>query len=268
MFQQKKTLGLALGSGGWRGSAHIGVIKALEEAGIRIDYIAGSSAGSLMGGSYAINRDIAKVENMFRGEMNFRKLLYAFSDPRPRWGIFKGERMIKVWENYFGKYNIQNLEIPFTALACDLLSGKAVEIKKGDLGTAIRASISVPFVLKPVMLDGRRLIDGGAAVPVPAKTARQMGADVVIAVNLYKNIFPINPEKMSTIGTTLKSSQVMLHHLAEYSAQNADLILRPNIHENKDFSDPFSGFLKNRDTLETGYDVVMENIQKIKKLLS
>ena len=95
-----------------------------------------------------------------------------------------------------------------------------------------------------------------------------MGADVVIAVNLYKNIFPINPEKMSTIGTTLKSSQVMLHHLAEYSAQNADLILRPNIQENKDFSDPFSGFLKNRGTLEAGYDVVMDNLEAIKKLLS
>lgn len=268
MFQQQKTLGLALGSGGWRGSAHIGVIKALEEAGIRIDYIAGTSAGALMGGSYAIDRNIAKVEQMFRGEMNFRRLLYAFSDPRPRWGIFKGERMIKIWENYFGQQRIEKLAIPFTALACDLLSGKAIELSKGELSRAIRASVSVPFVLKPVAIDGKRLIDGGAAVPVPAKTARQMGADVVIAVNLYKNIFPINPEKMSTIGTTLKSSQVMLHHLAEYSAQNADLILRPDIKENKDFSDPFSGFVKNKDTLDTGYDVVMENIEEIKKLLS
>ena len=129
-FNKKKTLGLALGSGGWRGSAHIGVIKALEEAGIKISYIAGSSAGALMGGSYAIDRDIKKVEQMFRDEMNFRKLLYAFSDPRPRWGIFKGERMIKIWENYFGKQQIEKLEIPFTALACDLLSGKAVELKK------------------------------------------------------------------------------------------------------------------------------------------
>lgn len=268
MFQQKKKLGLALSSGGWRGSAHIGVIKALEEAGIHIDYIAGASAGSLMGGSYAIDRDIKKLERLFKEEMNFRKLFYAFSDPRPSWGIFKGNRMVKIWESYFGKHKIEDLEVPFTAMACDLLSGKAVELNKGDLSTAIRASVSVPFVLQPVLVDGKRLIDGGAAVPIPAKTARQMGAEVVIAVNLYKNIFPINPEKMSSIGATLKSSQVMLHHLAEYSAQNADLILRPDIKENSNYSDPFSGFVNNKGTLDTGYEVVMENIEEIKKLLS
>jgi NTE family protein len=268
MFQQKKTLGLALGSGGWRGSAHIGVIKTLEKAGIRIDYIAGASVGSLMGGTYAIDRDIEKLEKVFRDEINFRRLLYAFSDPRPSWGVFKGDKMLKIWEGYFGKHKIEKTEVPFTALACDLLSGEAIELKKGDLGTAIRASISVPFVLKPVKIDGRRLIDGGAAVPVPAKTCRQMGADVVIAVNLYKNIFPINPEKMTSLGAVLKSSQVMLHHLAAYSAQNADLILNPDIEETKNYSDPFSGFVKNKGTMSKGEMVINKNIEEIKKLLS
>lgn len=267
-FHQKKSLGLALGSGGWRGQAHIGVIKALLEAGIKIDYIAGASAGSLIGGSYCALQDIALLENIFREKIHKKQVLYAFSDPGLKGGLFKGNRVIKMFEKLIGKQQIENLKTPFCAITSDLLTGKVIEINSGDLSTAIRASTSVPFVFSPVKYGQRSLVDGATAVPVPAKTARQMGADVVIAVSLYKNIFPIKATKISPIKAVLKTSHVMLHHLAKYSCQCADLVLEPDIKEKGTYSNPFSGFAKNEGTIEAGEEVVRKNLSEIKKLLS
>lgn len=266
MAKQKK-LGLALGCGGWRGLAHVGAIKELTKHGIKIDYIAGSSAGALVGGMYAAFQDIDKVEQIFRDNMNYRRLLYAFSDPRPKWGLFKGDKIKKIFELYLGKTRIEDLPLPFCAMACDLLTGKAVELKSGQLSKAIRASLAVPLFLQPVSWQNMRLIDGGAAVPVPVKTVKQMGAEVVIAINLQKNHFPMIDHKISALKTAMKTSQVMLYHLAEYSQAPADLVLKPNIKENGDYSNPFTGFVKRNDVFADGEEVVKENIETIKKLL-
>ncbi len=267
MKSRQKKLGLALGGGGWRGLAHIGVIKELLKNEIEISYIAGSSAGALVGGMYAAFQDIDKVEAIFRENMNYRRLLYAFSDPKPKWGIFAGDKMQDLFEKYLGKRQIEDLKIPFCALACDLLTGQAVELHRGKLSKAIHASISVPFFLKPVKWGKMRLIDGAAAVPIPVKTVKQMGAEIVIAVNLQKNHFPMIDHKISAFKTALKTSQVMLYHLAEYNQESADLVLLPDIDENGDYKNPFLGFVKRGDVFIDGEEVVKENIEEIKKLL-
>ena len=267
MSKKQKKLGLALGSGGWRALAHLGVIKELLKNNIKISYIAGSSAGSLVGGMYAAFQDIDQVEAIFRENMSYRRLLYTFSDPRPQWGIFKGEKMEQVFEQYLKKRQIEDLPIPFCAMACNLLTGEVVELKTGGLSKAIHASLAVPFFLQPVKLGKMRLIDGGTAVPIPVKTVKQMGAEVVIAVNLQKNQFPMSDHKISAFKTALKTSQVMLHHLAKHTQQAADLILKPDIDESGDYTNPFLGFVKSNDVISDGEKVVKDNIQTIKKLL-
>lgn len=267
-FVQRKTLGLALGSGGWRGQAHIGVIKALVEAGIRIDYIAGASAGALVGGAYASLENIEQVEQIFKDESTKKTLRYAFSDPKLKWGVFQGKRITKIITNVVGDKKIEDLTIPFCALATDLLTGQVVEIKKGSLPMAIRASASVPFVFEPLEYQSYRLIDGGTAVPIPVKTVQQMGAQVAIAVNLYKNIFPVRAKQMSPIKAVLKTSQVMLYHLAQYSCQTADFVLEPDIQETQIYSNPFSGFVNNKGVSKVGEKVVQENLEAIRQLLS
>lgn len=267
-FQQRKTLGLALGSGGWRGQAHIGVIKALVTAGIKIDYIAGASVGALVGGAYCAIGDINALEKAFTEEANNKTLRKAFSDPGLKSGMFKGEKVTQIFEELVGDKKIEKLKIPFCAISSDLLTGKVIEMKDGNLALAIRASTSVPFVFEPVKYKNYRLIDGGTAVPVPVKTVKQMGADVVIAVNLYKNIFPIQAKKMSLLKAMLKTSHVMLYHLAKYSAQAADLILEPNIKEGNIYSNPFTGFVTKQDTIKVGEKITQENIDKIKDLLN
>ena len=266
-MQKQKKLGLALGSGGWRGLAHIGIIKELNRAGIKIDYIAGSSAGALVGGMYAANKDINKVEKVFRDNMNYRRLLYAFSDPRPKWGLFRGDKIQLIFENYLKDQQIEDCQIPFCAMATDLLTGKAIELKRGKLSEAIRASIAVPFFLEPVKWGKMRLIDGATSVPIPVKTVRQMGAEVVIAVNLQKNHFPMSDHSISAFKTAMKTSQVMLYHLAEYTQAPADLILKPDINENGDYSNPFTGFVKRNGVLEDGEKIARENIERIKELV-
>jgi NTE family protein len=267
-FKQKKKLGLALGSGGWRGQAHIGVIKALVAAGIRIDFIAGTSAGAMVGGAYAAMGDISQVEKVFKEKINKRSLIYAFSDPRPSWGMFRGGRVTKVFENLVGHHQIEDLPIPFCAISTDLLTGEVVEINDGDLAKAIRASTSIPFVFEPVKYKTHRLIDGGTAVPIPVKTVQQMGAEVVIAVNLYKNIFPVKASKMSSFKSVLKTTQIMMYHLARHSCQVADFVLEPDIREDRGISDPFTGFVSKKGVIEAGEKVTLENIKMIKKLLS
>lgn len=267
-FKQGKTLGLALGSGGWRGQAHIGIIKALLANGIKIDYIAGASAGALIGGAYSALQDVEALEKIFREKINKKQLIQAFSDPGLKGGLFKGQKVKKIFEDLIGKKQIEDLKTPFCALTSDLLTGEIVEINKGSLSTAIRASTSVPFVFAPVKYGRHSLVDGATAVPVPVKTVKQMGADIVIAVSLYKNIFPIKNTKISPIKAVLKTSHIMLYHLAKNSCEAADLILEPDIKENGIYSDPFTGFTKNEGTIEAGEAAVIANLAKIKKLLS
>jgi len=181
--QQDFTIGVALGAGSAKGLAHIGVLKALEEYGLRIDYIAGSSMGSAVGAGYAAGLSPDSLKSVVRlsNALDFVRLL----DPIPsRAGLIDGEKIRQFLLLHIGKHQIQDLPIPYAATTVDINTGKLHIINSGDLSWAVRASISVPIIFTPVVYDSLILIDGGFAEPVPVQVVRDMGADFIIAVNV------------------------------------------------------------------------------------
>ena len=190
LFNGKKRafpkIGLALGSGSARGWAHIGVIQALEEAGINVDYVAGTSIGALVGAAYAagnidVLRDIAL-------QLNWKQIFYFFDIVFPKSGLIDGKKIADFIRNNMQERNIEELSLPFRAVSTDLAKGCEVVIHEGDIVEAIRASISIPGIFTPVMKNELVLIDGGLVNPVPVSTVREMGADFVIAVDLNHDI--------------------------------------------------------------------------------
>ncbi|HUJ01236.1 MAG TPA: patatin-like phospholipase RssA [Usitatibacter sp.] len=182
---RKPAIGLALGGGSARGWAHIGVIRALEEAGIRPDFIAGTSIGALVGAAYAAG-ELDKLESWARG-MHVRNVL-RFFDVSLASGLLKGERLIEFIRRDFADRPIEELPIPFAATATALHTGQEVWLRTGSTLDAVRASISFPGLFAPVMHEGRLLVDGGLVNPVPVSLARALGADIVIAVDLSSDL--------------------------------------------------------------------------------
>ena len=179
-------VGLALGSGSARGWAHIGVIKALAEAGVHVDYVAGASIGALVGAVYA-SGNINSLEDVVL-QLDWKKIVYFFDVVFPKSGLIDGNKVADFIRSYVGKRNIEDLPIPFCAVSTDLATGNEVVIKEGDIIEAVRASISVPGIFTPFKKDDMTLVDGGLVNPVPVSAAREMGADFVIAVDLNHDI--------------------------------------------------------------------------------
>ena len=182
----RKKIGLALGSGSARGWAHIGVIKALDEAGIRLDYIAGTSAGAVVGAVYASGRIDSLKDVVLR--LDWRKVISFLDVVFPKSGLIDGKKIADFVRTNVGEKNIEDLRLPFCAVSTDLATGNEVLIKNGDIIEAVRASISMPGVFTPVKISNAILVDGGLVNPVPVSVARKMGADLVIAVNLNHGI--------------------------------------------------------------------------------
>ena len=182
-FGRRKKIGLALGGGAARGWAHLGVIDALREKNIKIDFVAGTSIGSLVGGFYAAGR----VEELRRLalDLNWKQVLYYFFDISfPRSGLVEGKKIVDMVLRHLKKTEIEDLDIPFRAVATDIQTGDEVVLDRGDLMRAIRASIAIPGIFTPVKFGTAVLVDGGLVNPVPVSIVRQMGADEVIAVNI------------------------------------------------------------------------------------
>jgi NTE family protein len=185
-LKRRPTIGLALGSGSARGLSHIGAIRAIREAGIPIDVVAGTSIGALIGAGYASGR-LDVLEEAFRSLD--RKAIAALVDPvLPRSGLIEGKRIVEFIRRTVGVRTFDELSIPFCAIAADIRTGDEVPISDGDLVTAIRASISIPGVFTPVRHQSRILVDGGLVNPVPVSAARALGADVVLAIDLNHGI--------------------------------------------------------------------------------
>ena len=196
---EKKTVSLALGSGGARGLAHIGAINWLNERDYQIESIAGSSMGALVGGIYAIGKlDVYSkwVKALNRTDV-IRLLDFAYS----RTGLFSGERIMQKLKDMLGDARIEDLPISFTAVASDIDNGREVWINKGSLFDAIRASIAIPSVFTPVKYHGRTLVDGGVLNPVPIAPTMRDITDLTIAISLsgkdasQEELFPHRQEK-------------------------------------------------------------------------
>ena len=181
-----KNIGLALGSGSARGWAHIGVIRALAEAGIEVKYITGASIGSLVGAAFALNK--IDVLETFARQLDWKQIVSFLDVTFPRSGLIDGERITDFFRGHVQEMKIEELPLPYCAVATDLTTGREVVLNGGDLIEAIRASISVPGIFTPVKKNGSFLIDGGLINPVPVSAARNMGADYVIAVDLNADI--------------------------------------------------------------------------------
>ena len=179
-------IGLALGSGSARGLAHIGVIHALEEAGIKIDCVAGTSIGALIGSVYASGK-LDALEKVYLG-FDWKKIAYFFDVVFPKSGLIDGRKVADFVREYVHAETIEHLLLPFQAVATDIGTGEEVALDRGDVIEAVRASISVPGIFTPVRRNGRVLVDGGLVNPVPVSTARSMGAEFVIAVDLNHGI--------------------------------------------------------------------------------
>jgi NTE family protein len=182
----QKKIGLALGSGSARGWAHIGVIKALDEAGIRLDYVAGTSAGAVVGAVYASGR-IDSFKDVVL-QLDWKKVVSVLDVVFPKTGLIDGNKIADFVRTNVGEKNIEDLHLPFCAVSTELATGKEVAIQNGDIIEAVRASISTPGIFTPVKRNNAILVDGGLVNPVPVSVVRNMGADLVIAVNLNHGI--------------------------------------------------------------------------------
>ncbi len=271
---KRKKVGLALGSGGWKGIAHVGVIKTLIENNIPIDFIAGSSVGSLVGGMYAALGDIYKVERIID---NFDKydLFHIFADFSLKNGIIKGNKIVRFIDKSVGDVNIEDLKTPFCAVASDLLKGKAVYITKGDLSKAIRASSSIPLLFQIPTYDNKYLIDGGAVEMVPTEAVKKMGADIVIGVNLFKNSFPVdnvpkNRKGISKSEVAFLTYRMILNRLSEYCEERADISIGPLIPLPLGGSSGFkwfNNFVKEKGIIKAGEEATLKLIPEIKRLI-
>jgi NTE family protein len=178
-------IGLALGGGAARGWAHIGVLRGLQAAGIQPDLVCGTSVGALVGAAYAAG-ELDRFER-WASSLAIRDVM-SFMDIHLSGGMLKGEKLMEFFRHTFGDRPIEELELPFGAVATALKSGAEVWLRNGSTIAAVRASIALPALFTPVLHEGVVVVDGGLVNPVPVSLARAMGADVIIAVDLASDI--------------------------------------------------------------------------------
>ena len=189
-------LGIALGSGSARGWAHIGVLLALTERGIVLDYVAGCSMGAMVGAAFAAGH-ISQLESWALA-LDWKRVV-GLLDVGLWGGVFKGDRLIRMFQGQFVECQFSELPMPFAAVATDLATGKELWLREGKVSDAVRASCTVPGLFRPVLREGRYVVDGSVVNPIPVSLCRAMGADVVIAVDLGSHMvrrFPLGPRSL------------------------------------------------------------------------
>lgn len=188
-FWKHKRVGLALGSGGARGWAHLGVLQALKEKGIQVDFVAGTSMGAVIGAFFAAGRE--DVLRELARDLDWKRLRPFFWEVSlSRSGLTDGRKLLEEFRKMLGLREFRELDLPFRAVATDLDTGGEVVLSSGNLLQAVRASISIPGLFSPVRVGKRLLVDGGLVNPVPVSVAREMGAQIVIGVDVSQGIVP------------------------------------------------------------------------------
>jgi NTE family protein len=227
MGNKKPVVGLALGAGAARGFAHIGVIKALEAQGIRPDIVVGSSAGSVIAALFASG---AAGNDLNRLALSLDEATIA------DWGLpfagrfgglIKGDALQNMINREVQNKSIEQMRIPLGVVATELQSGKGVLFRTGNTGLAVRASCSVPGVFQPAVISGKEYVDGGLVAPVPVSYARQMGATLVIAVNISSE--PVHQDASGTLGVLHQTISIMQRSINQYELKSADIIIQPQL---------------------------------------
>jgi NTE family protein len=250
-------IGLALGGGAARGFAHIGVIQVLEEAGIRPDLVVGTSAGSLVAALYASGKNGAELARLALAMDESAITDWAF----PGRGLIRGEGLARYVRDHTAGRTIEQLPLPLGIVATDLDSGEGVLFQRGDLGTAVRASSAVPAVFQPVRIGAREYVDGGLVSPVPVRFARQMGAEVVIAVDISTT--PEGNPTGDMMRLLLQTFAIMGRSINRFELKEADVVMRPRLRGQSS-----ADFTLRRQTIDAGREAATATLAALRERLS
>ena len=224
-IEKRPIIALVLGSGGSRGYAHIGAIEVLEQAGIQPDFIVGTSAGSLVGALYAQGKTASELREI--------ALAMKASDVRDirldKKGFFDGQKIEDYVNGLLGNTPLQDLKTPMYVVATQLKHGQKVVFNYGNTGQAVRASVSIPSMFIPTDIAGLEYVDGGLVSPVPVNIARNLGADLIIAVDILAQ--PEHTQTHHVWGLFNQNINIMQQHLAQQELQHADIVIQPDIRE-------------------------------------
>ena len=257
--RNQPTIGLALSGGAARGMAHVGVLRAFKENDIPIDFIAGTSAGSIVAGTFASGMPVEEIAQLSR-DLRWRDIGRVTVS---RLGIQSNERLEHFLRARLPKTRFEELPVPFAAVATDLKSGAAVVLKdQGDVPFAIRASCAIPGWYVPVVdSEGRQLVDGGLVAVIPSSVARSLGADVVIAVDVNAEGATFFGSSNSLIGVVLQSMLVVQRTASHYQIQSADLVIRPRVGHIR-----WDEMGRADELMEAGYVAAIEAMAEIRQL--
>jgi NTE family protein len=248
-------IGLALGGGAARGFAHIGVIQVLEENGIRPDMVAGTSAGSLVAALYASGKSGADLASLADSMDESAFTDWSF----PGRGLIRGEGLAKYVRDQTAGRHIEQMRIPLGIVATDLDSGQPILFQVGDPGVAVRASSAVPAVFQPVRIGTREYVDGGLVAPVPVRFARQMGADLVIAVDI--SAAPDGAATGDAMRMLLQTFAIMGRSINNFELRDADVLVRPKLNvSGTDFSARKRSIQAGRDAMQAQLALLRERI--------
>ena len=256
----RKKVGLALGAGSAKGFAHIGVLQALDEAGITVDMISGSSMGAIIGGIYSVGTDLDLLEKFIKSIK-----LYEYLDVKMplTGGLLKGERLEELIRVFTHDKTFAETKIPFCCVVVDAEAGKLDVLEKGPLHESIRASMSMPGFFEPVQLDGKTYIDGGVLERVPCKTLRDHGMDVVIGEDVGYHGDRKDVSDFGAYSMLNHTISLMQWELTKYRREEADIMLVPEVlFVNGRFQTDQAGA-----TIEEGRRALKEALPAIRKLI-
>ena len=260
VISKRPKIGLALGSGGARGLTQIGILKVLNENNISIDFIAGSSAGSIVGAYYALYGNVAGFEKAIRklSKKDLLKLAYVNST---RKGI-TGEKVMEFLMGIIGDKDFSDTKIPLKIIATDMELGKEVWFDRGKLSEAIRASISLPGIFYPAKIDKKFYLDGGIVNPTPVDVVKSMGADIVIAVD-HTMAGAVKIKDPSIYSSLTRAFEIIRTQVAESKIGKIDknvILIRI---ENKKMGDSYNFY--NKRFIANGVKIAREHLEEIKK---
>lgn len=257
---KRKSLGFALGSGGSRGVAHIGFLKALQERGIIPDYIAGCSMGAIVGAGYALG---LSPEEMFEavGELKPFDLLSVNGG---KGGLFSSKKMRKTIVKYLGENDFSALQIPFSCVAVDLYSQDTVTFSSGSIADAVVASATIPALFQPFEKDGKKFVDGGVLERIPARLVKDMGAEITVAVDVLGQR-PCGREGISAFGAMMEIVDLMDNYRTKKRREENEKIIDLWIEPNLDDMNPYT-FKRMAFAYERGYLTGAEYAPQIEKL--
>jgi len=250
---------LVLGGGAARGFAHVGVIRLLEQEKIPIHLVVGTSVGSLIGAIYAAAPDSLKLESIaFQLERND---LVDYSILTLKKGLIVGDRLERFVSQNVAVSRIEDLRIPFAAVATDIRTGERVVLNRGPLAPAVHASCALPGIFQPVERDGRLLVDGGVLESLPVPTAKFLGADVTIAVDVGARVMDIQAADVVTViiqALNISGAEIRRRH-----AQEADVLIHPDVNGVSAFD-----FTQKERCVQAGVDAAREALPRIREVLT